>query len=543
LVDYHYFEAYMTDDKTKKLAEIKRHFGRRVMDHARLVIQTWQSLDDVLWNPDWHDEFVQHCVKLNKLASRYDLDALQESADRLIASLEHTQPNRPPNSELLQALSDNVHLLIEHSARRSDNEDERQALGGRKPVYVCFADQNLAVSLGEQLQFFGIPAQPIADADALRHVMHHRIPAALIVGTEFDGDGIAVAKSAQSLLSTPIPVLFQSADEPDIHMRLEASRAQAVYFQEGTLDIGLLVQELSKVYNFRAERPYRVLVVDDSRSQSLYTERTLNQAGMITRAVNDPMTVLEALQAFKPDAVLMDMYMPGCTGIEVARVIRQQPAYNALPILYLSAEQDIGKQMDAIDQGGDDFLTKPVASDVLIATVRHRCIRHRSLKDQMIRDSLTGLLDHNTILEALKQAISEAGQKQQPLCFVMIDIDHFKAVNDNYGHPVGDRIIRSLALYLRQRFRATDSVGRYGGEEFALVLPDTRIDDAERLLKEVCAGFALIDHDAGGKPLRTTFSGGVAQYREGMDVSDLNQAADQALYQAKRDGRNTIRKV
>lgn len=533
----------MADKKAEKLAEIKRHFGRRVMDQARLVIQTWQSLDDVLWNPDWHQEFVQHCTKLNTLASRYELDGLEQTAAQLIANLADTQPNKPPNSERLQALSDHVHLLIEHSARRSDSDDVRQSLGGRKPVYVCFADQTLSLALCEQLQFFGIPAQAIDGDEALNHVMHHRLPAALIMGTEFAGDGIQAARAAQNQLSTPIPVFFQSASEPDISMRLEATRANAVYFQEGALDIGLLVQGLSKIYNFRAERPYRVLVVDDSRSQSLYTERTLNQAGMITRAVNDPMTVLEALQVFKPDAVLMDMYMPGCTGIEVARIIRQQPVYNTLPILYLSAEQDVGKQMDAMDQGGDDFLTKPVASDVLIATVRHRCIRHRSLKDQMIRDSLTGLLDHNTILDALKQGITETQQKQQPLCFAMIDIDHFKAVNDNYGHPVGDRIIRSLALYLRQRFRATDSVGRYGGEEFALVLPNTPLEDAERLLNEVCAGFARIDHEAGGTPLKTTFSGGVAAYHEGMDASDLSQAADQALYQAKHDGRNRVRRA
>lgn len=513
------------------------------MDQARLVIQTWQSLDDVLWNPDWHQEFVQHCTKLNTLASRYEQDGLQQTAEHLMECLADTLPNRPPNSERLQALSDSVQSLIENSSRRSDGDDARQALSGRKPVYVCFADQALASALAEQLQFFGIPAQVIADDQALDHVMHHRLPAALIVGTEFAGDGIQAARAAQSILSKPIPVFFQSATEPDIGMRLEATRAHAVYFQEGALDIGLLVQELSKVYNFRAERPYRVLVVDDSRSQSLYTERTLNQAGMITLAVNDPMTVLDALQAFKPDAVLMDMYMPGCTGIEVARIIRQQPVYNTLPILYLSAEQDIGKQMDAIDQGGDDFLTKPVAADVLIATVRHRCIRHRSLKDQMIRDSLTGLLDHNNILEALKQGIAETQQKQQSLCFAMIDIDHFKAVNDNHGHPMGDRIIRSLALYLRQRFRATDSVGRYGGEEFALVLPDTSLDDAERLLNEVCAGFARIEHDAGGRALKTTFSGGVAAYTDGMDVSDLSEAADQALYQAKHQGRNTIRRA
>ncbi|HET8902951.1 MAG TPA: hypothetical protein VFN16_03075, partial [Saccharospirillum sp.] len=225
----------MADKKAEKLAEIKRHFGRRVMDQARLVIQTWQSLEDVLWNPDWHQEFVQHCTKLNTLASRYEQDGLQQTAEHLMACLADTLPNRPPNSERLQALSDSVQLLIENSSRRNDGDDARQAFSGRKPVYVCFADQALASALAEQLQFFGIPAQVIADDQALDHVMHHRLPAALIVGTEFAGDGIQAARAAQSILSKPIPVFFQSATEPDIGMRLEATRAHAVYFQEGAL--------------------------------------------------------------------------------------------------------------------------------------------------------------------------------------------------------------------------------------------------------------------------------------------------------------------
>jgi diguanylate cyclase (GGDEF)-like protein len=263
---------------------------------------------------------------------------------------------------------------------------------------------------------------------------------------------------------------------------------------------------------------------------------------MITRAVNDPMTVLEALQAFKPDAVLMDMYMPGCTGIEVARVIRQQPAYNALPILYLSAEQDIGKQMDAIDQGGDDFLTKPVASDVLIATVRHRCIRHRSLKDQMIRDSLTGLLDHNTILEALKQVISEAGQKQQPLCFVMIDIDHFKNVNDKFGHPAGDQVLIEVAKQLKANLRKIDILARIGGEEFSILLPETSAKAAMALAERIRTEQSdlKVIGDWQGE-IKLSVSIGVSSFLtddESFDV--IFSRADKALYNAKEYSRNKV---
>lgn len=531
----------MTQSKEQQLAKLKRHFGRRVMDQARLVINAWQSLEEVQWNPDWHREFAQHCHKLLKLAGRYESERILGPITHLTELLENTVSSKPPASEVIEQISDDIHRLADSCSRRDDDHDGTVSIRGRKPVYVCFNDTAQATSLSQQLDFFGIPAQVIAGRDELEHAMHHRLPAALIVGVEFDGDGVAIVKQVQSNLTKPVPVFFQSLEEPDIHLRLAATRANGVYFQEGQLDTGLLVERLSNIYSFRTEKPFRVLVVDDSKAQGVSAERILNGAGMVTQGVTDPMTVLSQMQSFLPDAVLMDMYMPGCTGIELAQVIRQQQRYDTVPILYLSAEQDLEKQLDAMGQGGDDFLTKPVPKEVLITTVRNRCLRNRGLKDQMIRDSLTGLLDHINTLNALSESIRRAEEQQQPLCFAMIDIDHFKQVNDTHGHAVGDRIIRSLALYLRQRFRMSDHIGRYGGEEFALVLPDTSLDNAEALLNEVCQGFSQIQHDIGDESLYVSFSAGVAALNDAnVDTPALSKAADEALYVAKRRGRARV---
>ncbi|MFQ3282401.1 diguanylate cyclase, partial [Reinekea sp.] len=214
--------------------------------------------------------------------------------------------------------------------------------------------------------------------------------------------------------------------------------------------------------------------------------------------------------------------------------------YDAIPILYLSAESDIEKQLDAVGLGGDDFLTKPVPKEVLISTVRNRCRRHRGLRDQMIRDGLTGLFDHNHILEVLSNELNQAKTNDQPFCFAMIDLDRFKSVNDIYGHSMGDRVIRALALYMRQRFRITDTVGRYGGEEFALVLPNTNAENALKLLEEVRRGFEQLVHQDGQHQIRVTFSCGIAQLQADDDGSTLSQRADQALYKAKDAGRNRV---
>lgn len=526
-------------DKSQQRDELRQHFSRRVHDQARLVVNAWRNLDEVLWNPDWHQDFLRRCDKLQQLAIRYQAQEMRVEAEQLLALLAGTGPKQAPTSQVLETLSEHIHRLAERCSRRDDNA-AALSIDSRKPVYLCCQQPEQAQSLSRHLEFFGIPSQTITDRAALMLAIGHRRPAALLMDVEFDGDGLAAANDVQQASSPALPVYFYSQQSPDIEMRLAAARAQGVAFQEGTLDAGLLVKQLSTLYAFRSEPPYRVLIVEDSPAQAFFAERSLNQAGMLTQVVNEPLTILDALESFQPDAILMDMYMPHCSGIELAQVIRQQWRYDVVPILYLSAEQDTSKQLEAMAQGGDDFLTKPVEPDMLVATVRNRCQRNRGLKEQMIRDSLTGLLDHINTLDVLKRSIAQAQAEQRNLCFAMIDIDHFKDVNDRYGHAVGDSVIRSLALFLRQRFRLTDRIGRYGGEEFAVVLHDIELDKAGELLEDVSQGFAQIQHDAQGERIQVTFSCGVAQLGFGEAANELSKAADSALYEAKKAGRNTV---
>ncbi len=157
----------------------------------------------------------------------------------------------------------------------------------------------------------------------------------------------------------------------------------------------------------------------------------------------------------------------------------------------------------------------------------------------MIRDSLTGLFNHTHTLYLLDQEIVKARQKDQPLCFAMMDIDYFKKVNDTFGHPIGDRVLRSLSMFLKQRLRKTDHIGRYGGEEFAIILPDTRESDARAVLNEIRERFAELQQPAGDREFTVTFSAGVAAW-QGDNSQQLCERADRALYNAKAEGRNCV---
>jgi diguanylate cyclase (GGDEF)-like protein len=162
------------------------------------------------------------------------------------------------------------------------------------------------------------------------------------------------------------------------------------------------------------------------------------------------------------------------------------------------------------------------------------------LRSFMVRDSLTGLLNHTAIKDQLDGVAAWAIRENRPLSFAMVDIDHFKQVNDSYGHPAGDRVIKSLSRLLKQRLSTSDLVGRFGGEEFAVVLTNADGTAAMKILDTIRDDFSQLRHLADGKEFQVTFSCGVADISHFPDVTRLSDAADKALYKAKHAGRNQV---
>jgi len=334
--------------------------------------------------------------------------------------------------------------------------------------------------------------------------------------------------------------LIVMSDSGDIHMRLQAARANAESFMEkplvGSEIVDLLDQHLSSV----GEDDYRILIVDDDVSTAKYTEVILQGAGMVAETVSNPMLLLERLEDFGPELVLMDLYMPECSGQELAAVVRQQESFSTIPIVFLSGEFDIDKQLLAMRSGGDDFLTKPIKPQHLISSVRSRVKRFRLLRSRMVRDSMTGLLNHTTTHEFLENEVARALRNKTNLCVAALDIDHFKAVNDVHGHGVGDVVIKSLSRLLRQRLRSNDVIGRMGGEEFAAVLSETSKEEAEQIFNGIRQAFSDIEHPSGDKKFSVTLSCGIAEYPRYETPTGLLEAADKALYVAKNSGRNRV---
>jgi diguanylate cyclase (GGDEF)-like protein len=300
----------------------------------------------------------------------------------------------------------------------------------------------------------------------------------------------------------------------------------------------LLNSILDLVQSCEVEK-YRVLVVEDSKVAAMLVQRTLAEHGLDSRAIHDPTTLLEELQSYRPDLILMDMHMPRFTGIEATRVLRQMAAYKSLPIIYLSGEADVGMQVEALRLGGDQFLLKPFNPVLLTAVVKTKIERFRETQRFTRIDGLTGLLNHTAAKSQLK-AMTEYLKPENGMTVVMLDIDHFKSINDTYGHPVGDQVIRALAWLLKGRLRSSDLIGRYGGEEFILALPDISPERARQIVDRIRQDFSFLPHPHASGALYASFSAGVAAWPDFDNAAALTEAADQALLEAKRQGRNRV---
>lgn len=416
----------------------------------------------------------------------------------------------------------------------SDDDAAPQISAPPRRTIVFLCDEDLeGERIGAQLSRFGYSYSSFIHPQDLRAAIIDQPPDALVISTA------AAAMVPELRKETNTPVLFVS-DQCDFESRLKAVRSggQAYFIKPVTAHE--ILEFLDNVTNRTEPEPFRVLIVDDEPEVADYHALILQGAGMITRGLGNPAQILDALAEFKPDLLLMDLYMHDCTGHELSQVIRQMPEFVSLPIIFLSSETDKRVQVSALGVGADGFLTKPILPEDLVTAVAVRAQRTRALRSQLIQDSLTGLLNHTALSQFLDTSLALARRNKRRLCFGMLDVDNFKKINDTYGHPAGDHVLVTLARMLKQRLRNSDTAGRYGGEEFAVVLPDVSLEDAKRIIDQIRHDFAALTFAAGNKEFSCSFSGGVAELREAESAYQIVQAADRALYSAKHAGRNLI---
>ena len=449
-----------------------------------------------------------------------------KTRDSLILGLQALQPLINDGPEVTPS----VQPLIESSATPSEIQ---------RLIYVVEDEAFQGQDLCLQLQHYGFRTHLFSSATDAQKMIEMQLPDALVLdiilpegvlaGTEF-------ANEIRHLLEEPVPALFIS-QRKDWEARLAAVRAGGIAYLEKPLDISELVNHLDLITQRVGREPYRVLVVDDTEELAQHYSLILRQAGMHTRVLTDPVNILEQMTNFQPELILLDFYFPRITGLEVARVLRQHQTYFSIPIVFLSTETDRKIQLETLQQG-DDFLVKPIDDKQLICTIESRIERSRTLSELMYHDGLTGLLNQITLKRRVESELARSLRQNEPLCYLMLDIDLFKQVNDRFGHAIGDRVLKSLAQLLTDRLRKTDLIGRYGGEEFGIIMPNTSPEAALGIIEKLRVSFSQLNFQSDSEEFKCSFSCGISSSTAFRQENKLIEAADDAMYQAKKSGRN-----
>ncbi|MBC8211957.1 MAG: diguanylate cyclase [Gammaproteobacteria bacterium] len=472
---------------------------------------------------------LEHC--LSKLisapdsADKKDLEVIKQKLHKLV-TLSLAEPE-------LESETTKIPLVFDPEYARAEAENL---------LYIVDDDQFFAHDLATRLTQYGYAVECYYSATEAARAVNRRIPFAMLIDVilpEGDTAGPDLVAKLAALKTYSVPLYFMSVRN-DWEARLACVRAGSKEYFTKPVDINKLIDKLDQLRTQSNEDCYRILIVEDVEVLAQHYALVLRSAGHKVSIVTRVRFLFNTLTNEKAELILMDLHMPDCSGIEAAKMIRQIDEYVDVPIVFLSTESEVGEQLKAMKIGGDEFLHKPIRDDHLVAAVEIRAKRFRNLRTLMVRDSLTGLINHIALNHELERELARALREKTEMAFVMLDLDHFKNVNDQYGHQIGDKVLKTLARVLKQRLRKSDIIARYGGEEFGIILPSSPAFEAIKLIEKIRQEFSALEHFHETGSFNVSFSAGIAYSTTYHTLEDIVHAADNGLYQAKAQGRNCV---
>jgi diguanylate cyclase (GGDEF)-like protein len=363
-----------------------------------------------------------------------------------------------------------------------------------------------------------------------------RPPDAVVV--ELGSAGLDVSRGLRGLLGAAVPMLFV-ANEGTLAQRTIAADAGAALFLARPIDPEGLALALRQMIASREGEGRGALLAGGSEAEQEALSAALEPRLHTTKT--DSLTgTLDAMAAQNPDVVVLFAGERASDALDVCRAIRISVEWQDVPIVIVGAAPSL--RAAALRAGADDFATADLPAEEVALRISARAERARRARQRFDNDSLTGLPHRRGFLERLSRSYAECVRHDRSLAIALCDVDHFKAVNDRYGHAVGDLVLAALGRLLAGSFRAQDLRGRWGGEEFVLAFPGERAASIESAVRGVLDQLAALPFLVGDRPpLHVTFSAGLASSpQDGSDIGELLRVADRRLYEAKRAGRARV---
>lgn len=310
-----------------------------------------------------------------------------------------------------------------------------------------------------------------------------------------------------------------------------------------------------------------VLIVDDKKTNVDLLLQILKDENFDVSYTMDSLEVIDMVKKLMPDIILLDIMMPILDGFKLCEMVKEDYDLKDIPVIMITAKTDGKDVKNALELGAFDYIKKPIDEDEVIARI-NSAIRYKEsqdiLKEMAMKDGLTGVYNHKLLIELFEKQYDRAIRLKKNISFVMLDIDFFKKINDTYGHMVGDMILKETANILKRNVRNSDIIGRYGGEEFGIVIFEENknrvFNICERIREEIeNYDFIARNNDLipvnnnliegnnnfieDNKIIKITVSIGVyfKEVSDTISINDIISKADEALYEAKRNGKNQVR--
>ncbi len=537
----------------EKVEAIRADFIRSLPQRIDTITSLTDQIVSLPWDAAIAKNLMYELHNLRGFSGSHGLMIVNElsgKAENLIeilrqADTELTPLNKTELKNIITHLIKRMHFVHEDLEQRQKNEvlPKQVVISNKAPlIMIVDDDQNFCATIALQLENLGYRTKTVYKLEDIKQCLNTYKPQAIFMDIIFNGKrdaGTQMIKELRDAEEINCPIIYMSARD-DINARLDAVRSGSVAFLSKAFSLGDLKNMLDFIVPVQRNSTFKVLIIDDDKNSAEYCAAILEHSNIHVCCLDKPENVFEYIMNFDPDVILLDMYMPEISGFELASIIRQHQNFESIPIVIMSGETDINKQFKMRSAGADDFILKPFKPHHLVDTVLNRIQRSRQTKRLIYTDGLTSLMIFPKVKEQILTLMESCARYDLDFTLALIDLDHFKTINDKYGHLAGDQVLREFSDFLLSRVRKSDLVTRYGGEEFAIVFPYTSAENAVRALNSLRDSFSQRPMHSGANEFLVTFSAGIASISKHQDLESLIGAADQALYKAKELGRNRI---
>ncbi len=555
-------------EKRSNKLDLIQSFLQQVPGRVSAILENWHQLVHSDWDAKLLDVLIERITTLAESGSKFGVTQLSQSGNSLIGHLSdyHNTGLKPQHDDVV-ALDGLVHAFKDAAIQScnqqaeallaSAQEDAIEQTGSRiEGDYVVFLlgiAENLAASLSRNLQAQQFDVRLLQDADEMIH--HYDINpddhCLLISHTDWlpklfpDSKEGGLWNKENALPGVPVAFI---SDSNDLKTRLAAMRVDASAYWAKPVDPFLVAKRVRELTSSESDIAYRVLIVEDDPAQADFADAILSKADFKCRSVTDPLQVMDALHEFKPDLILMDLYMPGASGTELTTVIREQNEFVDIPIVFLSGEQDLDKQLKALSFGGEDFLSKPIAPKHLISTVTNRIRRARQLSNRLggpaRSEKETGLHTRNYLLERLDALLLAESGLDEASAVVYLQIDNPENLVETLGIGGMDAALVEVAQLLKRQLQSQDVLTRFGDSSLGLLLSRHDLEDISKLMDTLCQVVSQEIIEVDNITVGITLSIGIYPLEAGnQDSRSIIAHAQIASRKAQEEGGNQVKLV